>query len=284
MGVLKQLAGRRCLCVYLAVLMMLSFSGCRTVNREGSLAPPAGVDEVISIETAYGALDFPKELNESIQHMEVNEGSATLEVFYMVTAEGEKELYRIHYADDWGGTLIGYLSTDGGEISVSYSVCQYTDEDFTNAEDRELYHSMMDAFSVILNSIYADSRFSETKTVEPVNNSKAKLRYWNVTLPENVRYSETEENGNYAVEFYGEVSGERISLYRISLGGSETGNVLGWYNVEGVRKPVMIQTYVLTAYELWPEEDYAAVCRMMDTINNVILVITQSEQFSAAAE
>lgn len=254
------------------MILMLGILGCGNKINEA----PAGK----TIKTTYGALLFPEELYGNLRHMEVVEGRIAMDVFYMVTAEGEKELYRIHYADDQVGTLMGYLTTDKGEISVSYSVCEYQDQDFANDEDRRLYHSMMDAFSVILNSIYADSRFSETKTVEPVNNSKAKLRYWNVTLPENVRYSETEENGNYAVEFYGEVSGERISLYQISLGGSETGNVLGWYNVEGVRKPVMIQTYDLTAYELWPEEGQSVIYRMMDSLNTVVQTIVADENFS----
>ena len=274
----------RYICLCITAILMIGLTGCGNTRQEPLRAPTENTDTLVTIETAYGTLSFPEELVGNIRCIEVDEGSIAMNVFYMVTAEGEKELYRIHYADDQVGTLMGYLTTDKGEISVSYSVCEYQDQDFANDEERRLYHSMMDAFSVILNSIYADSRFRETKTVEPVNNSEIKLRYWNVTLPENVRYSETEENGNYQVDFYGEVSGERIRLYRISLGESETGNVLGWYNVEGVRKPVMIQTYDLTAYELWPEEDYAAVCRMMDTINNVILAITQSEQFSAAAE
>lgn len=274
----------RYICLCITAILMIGLTGCGNTRQEPLRAPTENTDTLVTIETAYGTLSFPEELVGNIRCIEVVEGRIAMNVFYMVTAEGERELYRIHYADDQVGTLMGYLTTDDGEISVSYSVCEYLEQDFANDEERRLYHSMMDAFSVILNSICSDPRFSEFRSLPSVADQEIGLRYWNVTLPENVQYSETEENGNYAVEFYGGVSGERIRLYRISLGESETGNVLGWYNVEGVRKPVMIQTYDLTAYELWPEEDYAAVCRMMDTINNVILAITQSEQFSAAAE
>lgn len=270
---------RRCLCGFLAAIM-LSLIGCGHAGPELLRAPTEVAEATVSIETTYGTLAFPEEAFGNMRHQEVTEGAIAMEVFYMVTEDGEKELYRIHYADEQIGTLVGYLLTDSGEISVSYSICQYEDGDFANEEERSLYHSMMDAFSFVLNSILTDRRFSETRTQVPVADQLVTLRHWNVTLPKNVQFSETEENGDYVVAFYGEVSGERVDLYRITLGETEEGTVLGWYTVDGIQKPIMVQTHDLTVYERWPEESQSVIYRMMDSLNTVVQTIVADENFS----
>ena len=269
----------RLFCMMLAFAILLSLVACEK-KQEPLRAPSGEKVSAIYIETAYGPLAFPEEFSGNMRHMEVTEGNAAMEVFYMVTQEGEKELFRIHFADMDVGTFMGYLTVEGAEIPVSYSVCQYEDSDFKDEEERKLYYSMMDGFSMIMNSIYEDARFSKARAVEAVGEREVKLRYWKMKLPANVQYTESEENGNYRVDFYGEVSGERIDLYMIGLGELEAETTLGNYTVNGVQMPVVVQTYDMGSYDIWPEEDRMVINEMMNSINTVIQTIVADKNYA----
>lgn len=271
---------RRVLCIAMAIILILSLTACGNKDDEPLRATEETMMPTVSIETAYCTLQFPEELFENLRHVEVTEGSIAMEIFYMVFEEGEKELYRIHFADAKMGDHVGYLTTDSGEIPVTYSMCEYADEDFQTEEERKLYHSMMDAFSVIVNAIYADERFSETRVVAPVGDREVKLRYWKVTLPENVQCTETEENDTYRVVFYGEAGGERVNLYAITIGNAEAESQLGFYTIGNEKKPVMVQTYDMDPYLLWSEEEQTVIYRMMESVNTVIQTIMADENFS----
>lgn len=265
----------------LAAILMLPLAACGGKDQEPLRAPEStAAATTVAIETVYGPMAFPENLYSSVRHMEVTEGKTAMEVFYMVSEEGEKELFRIYFADDDMGTHMGYLTVDGTELPVSYSVCEYADENFANEEERKLYHSMMDAFSVVINSFYEDTRFSETRAVAPVGEREVKLRYWKLILPENVRYTETEENGNYCVEFYGEVSGERIDLYMIGLGDLEGESMLGLYKIKDKQIPIMVRTGNMEEYENWSEEEQTIIYNMMASLNTVIQTIVADENFA----
>lgn len=270
----------RCsLCSMMLMAVFFCFSACKGDNQE-SLTGSVQQIHTIAVETKYGTLAFPEELSEQMRHTEVTEGDVAMEVFYMLGTNGERELFRIYYADAQAGTHMGYLNTDNGEIPVSYSICEYTEEDFADEEDKKLYYSMMDAFSVVMNSIYADERFSETRMVEQVGTQEVKLRYWTVTLPENVLYEETVDSDTYRVDFYGEVSGERIDLYFIGLGDMEAETILGMFTADGVQKPVAVETHNLDGYEGWPEEERGVIYQMMESVNDVIQAIVSDKNFS----
>ena len=263
------------------VLIAMVFLVCQESGKKEPLrAPDAKQVDTVTIETAYGTLAFPEELTGTLRHLEATEGNVAVEVFYMVGNEGEKELFRIVYADAQVGTLMGYLTVDGVEVPVTYSTCEYADEDFKTEDERKLYYSMMDAFSVVMNSVYEDARFSQTKAAAPVGAREVRLKNWKLTLPENVYYTETEENGNYRVDVYGDVSGERVDLYTIGLGEMEGESVLGWYTVGGKQQPVVIQTYSLDAYDVWPDEERLVIYDMMNTLNTLIQTIMSDKDFS----
>lgn len=271
---------RRGLCVVLVLMLVLSLGACAGQKEEPLLVPSISGADTNSIETAYGPLAFPKALQEYLHHEEVTEGNVAMEIFSMVTEAGEKELFRIHFADAQAGTHMGYLTTENGEIPVSYSLCEYADEDFANEDERGLFYNMMDGFSVVLNSITADERFSETRAMEEVAEQDRKLRYWKVTLPENVLYTETDENGIYRADFYGEVSGERIDLYTIFVGNMESETVLGYYTVDGEQAPVVIETYDMDAYDIWPEEERIVIFEMMESLNTMVQTIVEDKNFT----
>lgn len=275
---------RRFLCLILSLMMVFALAACGGGDQEPMRATEAvtSAPEVstVSIETAYGTLAFPEKLQENMRHMEVTENDTAMEVFYMVSEAGEKEVFRIYFAAGQAGNHIGYLTTDSGEIPVSYSLCEYADKDFANEDERKLYYSMMDSFSVVMNSIHSDERFSETRAMAPVEDQTVKLRYWNVTLPQNIQFTETEENGNYRADFYGEVSGERVDLFTIGLGDLEGDTILGFYDVKGEWKPVIVDTYGMIDYELWPEEERSVINEMMGSINTVIEAIIEDKNFA----
>lgn len=263
--------------ILLIVTIMLLLVACG--KKQEPMRAPEDV-KTVSIETSYGYLAFPEETFESLHHMEVTDGVTVMEVFYMVTQEGELELFRIYFDDENMGTPVGYLTVDGIEVPVSYSLCEYADEDFVDEETRKLYHSMMNGFSVVVNSIYEDTRFSETRAVEEIGDREVKLRHWKVTLPENVQYTETDENGNYRVDFFGIVGGERIDLYMIGLGDIEGETTLGTYTVNGVQKAIVVQTYDMGPYDIWPEEDRTVIYNMMNSINSVIQTIVEDKNYA----
>ena len=75
-----------------------------------------------------------------------------------------------------------------------------------------------------------------------------------------------------------------MPLYRVCIGEEQAESFLGYYKMDGVKKPVSVESFDLNERDDWSEDDHAAAYRMMDTINHVIEVIMQSKQFSAEAE
>ena len=270
----------RYLCIAMVVIAILCLAACTDGSKDPLRATEETSATTAAIQTMYGTLQFPEALLGNLRHVEATEGQIAMEVFYMVTEGSEKELYRIHYADERMGSCIGYLTTDNGQISISYSICEYNDESFANEEERKLHHSMMDAFSVVMNSIHADERFSETRTMVPEDAQEATMRHWKLVLPSNVQFVESEDNGNYRADFFGIVEGERINLYMIGLGNLEAESMLGTYEVNGEQLPLVVETFDLDEYSTWSEENQRVIYQMMSTINDVIQQITASKGFA----
>lgn len=271
---------RHFMCAIISMTLLLSFVACGGSGGEPLRAPDGSKINTISIETVYGTLAFSKELQANLRHQEVTEDRIAMEVFYMVSDEAEKELFRIYFGDAQQGTFVGYLITEGVEVPVSYSICEYTDDSFRDEEERELYNIMMDSFSVVISSLYANENFSESGIVDPVENQKVKLRYWTVQLPENVLFEETDDGDNYRIDFYGMVEGERVDLYMIGLGDIEAETNLGLYKVKGVEKSVVIQTYDMDAYAIWSKESQDTINQMMSSLNTVVQVIVSDKNYS----
>lgn len=278
---------RRGVGLVLAIVVMLSIVACSGKQQEEPLQGPlqAPEEEIvikqpIEIETKYGIVKFPEELSANMRHMEVVEEDIALNVFYMLTAAGEYEVYRIYYADPNVGTHMGYLKTDDGEISVTYALSMYEDADFSSEEDVALYHNMMNAFSVVMNSICEDSRFRETKAEVEVGSQEVKLHYWTVNLPVNVQYQEVYEGDDYRVDFFGVVGGARIDLFSIGVGNIEAETKLGFLNVESEQKPVVVQSYNMDGYDTWSKEEQQIIYNMMASLNNIIQTIVSDKNYS----
>lgn len=237
-------------------------------------------EERIAIETAVCQLQFPEMYSECLRHTEVTQDGVIMEVFSMAKEETDWELFRIYFSTEESENDIGFLRNETGNQYVTLTVCEHSDDEFADAESREEYYAMMGSLDVVLASIRNNSNFSQKGEVE-INVVDATLDYWNISVPDNMEWEETSENGRYLVTFYGNVNGEKIKLYVVAVGTPELKSVLGGYSMEGTVKPVSVESYDLPVTDNWTEEAITELYTMMATINDVIKVIMSSEDFSA---
>ena len=276
---------QRGICLLTLLLMLAGLTAC-TKNRDPLKAPleVEYMQKTVEIQTLYGTIAFPELLADNIRHEETIEGNIALEVFAMVNETSEREVFRIYFGAADMGEHLGYLITDIGEIPVTFAVCEYTEEDFFTEDERILYDNIMAAFTIVLNSIQSDERFSELRSMEEVGEQGAQMRFWSLTLPDNVMWEESETNGIYRVDFYGMIEDKRIDLYFVGLGEMEADTKLGYFTVDGVQMPIMVGNSELVAFDSWSKEDQRVIYDMMDSINLVIQQIVACDQYSDHAE
>lgn len=241
---------------------------------------------VYKISTPYIELVLPLELEEVITSDESTYGAVYTRGFYMNYGGTDQPLWRVDFGDPRAGDWLGVLKTDQGDIPITMTGFAITAEELAalGEEASQMYSDCMNAYSVMLNAIVADPRFSPDRPLAVGEDTTMKLTYWTVTLPNTMKVSENAENGNYEAVFAGEVVGEMVQLYRVCVGDEQAESLLGYYEIDGVKKPISVESFDLIERDNWSEDDYAAAYRMMDTINHVIDTITQSKQFSAQAE
>ena len=265
------------LLMLLVLLLSTAACGGKTSQKDSEVENMAAT---VEMKTTFTVVKFPEKLMDYMRREEVQEGNALHDVFYMVRQNREWEIFRVIYGDENIGTHVGYLETDSGEISVSYVLSQYTGDDFAEDKDWEWYYTMMDSVGVVLSSIQENEGFREGQSGKNIGSQQVSLRYWNLTLPTNVQYAETEEKEIYRIDFYGQIDGESVNLYTIVLGDLEVGTVLGCYDMNGKIVPVMIETCDVTKYDYWADEEKSTLYQMMDSLNDVINQIMSSEFYS----
>lgn len=235
------------------------------------------------VELAYGtAIRFPAEYADMVEHTQENYNGCISEVFSLKSDETEVSMYRLDFGDRESGDWLGMLRTDEGDISVTYTVFGYDQEEFAGLDDhaKEGYTILMESFNNLLSSIAADSRFLEEVTIDPGEENPVEMTYWTVNLPAGISWMENNQDGNYQASFYGEVCGERTALYTVHIGEPEARNVLGQFKVGEDMKNVSVESFDLPENANWTEDDKALAYCMMDTINNVIERIISSELYS----
>lgn len=276
----KQKAVSRVAALLLLLPLLGTMTACAGKDPAASADSPGQTTEAkedLILQTKYGSLPYAGQFVDSLRHLEVVQDKVAMEVFYMVTGNQEMELARIYFGDDTSGTPVGYLTVGPEELSVSYSICSYQEGDFPDAQTKALYGGMMDAFSELMNVIYADNRFSTTRTL-PV--SQVEMTYWTVDLPPEIQWTETEENGIYRADFFGTLRGEQTPLYSITLGDDNAPTVLGALMVEGESRTVGVESHFTQPEADWTEAERNEAYTMMETIELVIQAITGSENFS----
>lgn len=232
------------------------------------------------IETEYVQLSYSAKYQDVLIHQEIRSDPVTIEIFSMQAKDKTMELFRIYFGDETMGIMEGYLTVEGTEIPVCYSICQYNNEEFPNEETRALYLETMNCLNEIMHSLRDNSSFSEDKATEPVNVRDAVISYWTFSLPETMEYEELEQAEQYEIRFYGNVAGERIALYTVFLGEPVGSTQLGTYELDGINRIVSVENYPMVPKETWTEESIASYYMMMSTINDVLQVIMSNENFS----
>lgn len=246
----------------------------------GSVGTEQPKQVLVEVQTKYMVLSYPESYIDVLSHQEVVSDTVAMEIFSMNVKTGTLELFRIYFGDETVGNTAGYLNVDGSEIPVTYTICQYNDDEFADEDTRMLYYETMNCFNDIMSGMLADDRFHVEKAEVQVESKAINLSYWSVTLPANMECDESEENGQYRVSFYGNVAGEKVALYTIYLGDPGVETVLGTYNVDGKAKILSVESYEIIPAEGWTDEEQEAAYAMLATINDVLQTIMSSENFS----
>ena len=238
------------------------------------------------IKTHYVDLHLPLEMEGIITSEESTYGTVYTYAFYMNYNGQEIPLWRVDFGDANSVDWIGRLVTDAGDIPVAMTGFVASNEDLTalGEEGAQLYGDCMQGYIVMLEGLMADPRFTTERPVVVGENTEMKLMYWSVTLPSKMTVQENNRNGNYEAVFSGEVVGEMVLLYRICIGEQQTGSLIGYFEIDGQKKPVSAESYALTERESWNTDDYETAYRMMATINDVIQQIMSSKNYSEFGE
>jgi hypothetical protein len=232
------------------------------------------------LQTKYMELRCSEIYKDVLRHQETVSDAVAVEIFSVISDDTVMELFRIYFGDEAVGTIAGYLNVDGFEIPVTYTICQYNEDEFEDENIRMLYLETMNCFNDIMEGVFADECFHAEKVEVQEESIVTKLSYWSITLPATMGCEEAEENGQYKVSFYGDVAGERIELYTIYLGDSGAETVLGVYDINGAKKILSVESYEIIPAEEWTDKDQEVAYSMLATINDVLQVIMSSEYFS----
>ena len=257
----------------LTLVLLAVLTGCGKDKQEEIPLPETRPVETepkdITLEMKYLTVEYPAALNDLLQHREEVDGAAVTEIFSLE----DQELYRITFGGS-EGEQFGYLTVDGQILPVCFTVSAVE----VTEENQDAYGAMMDLFNSILHTISSDSRYS--KSGQSLNYEDAKTLHWTVSLPDVITWEEVEEIGVYRVDYYGEIRGEKIRLYTITLGETNPENPIGKLKVEGEWLPLGIISFGARPGEGWTEDEVNSLYIQMDTVNQVIQAIMENKNFS----
>ena len=255
-----------------------------TVMTEAAVMLPEATEPRFGeVDLAYLTVMLPEASLSRMTRQEVREDSVVMEVFSMDLGEEQLELFRIFFGGSDQGKPIGFLETEAGDLAVSMTAGEYPDDVFPDEESRLAYYELMDSLNRIVQTIQADPRFHSEQKVR-VETAEAQVAQWNFDLPDTIEWEEVREAGGYRVNFFTQLNGERLGLYRFAIGGEALQTVLGTYLFEGREQELSIDTYPLPSTEGWPEETVTSFYRMMESINDVIHTLMSGEDFREPQE
>lgn len=241
------------------------------------------------IQTKYAALQFPAEYADYIRHEEILDGTDAVEVFSMLYEQKELELFRLSFTREEKENAEGYW--DAGEdllcISVSIStleldafLClQDSGEWETDVTMQSTYYSMLGQMATVLQSVKESPNYRIIKTSSANANAEERMLYWNVTLPANVFFEQSDEDGVKAVRFFTQLSEKEIELYTITLENQQTDSAIGRYSVNGKTVYVSVEVSGEIENEALSENEREYVYTLLESINDVIAVIRQDSDF-----
>ena len=292
---------QRILCIATAAVVVLCLPACTQSHTENTvptvvvpetqemtettvpgdpetIATEQVLDNMI-IKTHYMDLLIPRVYMEGVKHSEVLQDKVAMEIFTLISGETQIELFRLYFGDEARGTLAGYLDVEGVLVPVTFEVTEY-DGVFPNEQIKEHYFQVMNGFNAVLDCVYGNKAFSETKNNDLVGSDDANMRYWTVELPENISWEEIVGDTLYRVNFYGVLHNERILLYSIGFGEMDADYSIGTFLVDGEERIINVRISELPVTDEWTDEEISTGYRMLETVNDVIDAIMSSENFS----
>lgn len=239
-------------------------------------APPETVptEPRLQIETVYGPLFFPETMSDVMLHEEVREEGMVSEIFRMNAKGQPTEVSRLTFGKAYeDGVLIGYLSVDEKSIEIYYTTYAYESDAFQNEAERKTYFDILDGVNEAINTLCEDERFSQMKRVDLGEESLREFKYWSLQLPSKITYTETSRNGEYVVDFFGEMENGQIPLYSVGFDELTSDYAIGECEADGTTKTVYVTVSNFQTDPDWSEDEQNMAYRMMDTLNDVTAAI-----------
>lgn len=239
------------------------------------------------IKSQYVDWAIPRESLTFLKYENEVNNNTVADMFYMQIGAKEVPIFRFDFADKDAGDWLGMLTVGEEKIPVVYTVFVVSDEELAalGEDAAETYYMLMDVFNELVQDLSANKNFSADKPIMISGNTQqAVLTYWTVMLPAEMSWSESNVNGTYQVVFYGDLHGEKVALYQVTIGGTATEGELGLFRMDGEDKVVSIYCYDVLEQANRSEEDNAILYLLMDTINDVIQQITSSKNYSEFTE
>lgn len=258
--------------------LAVCFAGCGSEQEQQVQDVTTKMPDVV-FETAFCTVAVPGEYGQYLTHREVIDGQITMEIFSMPMDSNDLELFRIYFGYPDSGNLLGVWNLDGEEIPVTLSVNQYGANSFSQEATAEKYYRAMEALDHVLNAIRSDSHFASKETVT-VEKEDAEIEGWTFSLPGNMQWEKSETASGYRLDFYGTVKGEKYPLYCVAFGEEALETKLGIVTAGGATLAVSVQSSELPDTQGWSDSDQLELFTMMESINDVIQVITSDSSFS----
>lgn len=233
----------------------------------------------VELQTTYAVLEFPEMYADDLKHTEILEDGTVVEVFSMVVDSEELELFRIYFGASAKGSIEGYYRTDSSVIPISVLVGNSSQAAMLDEETSTQYFAMVDALNVVLSSLYEDDRFSKDE-FGTQSEKVTQTKYWSFKLPESMMCEEIAENGEYIIVFSFCYGDEQYTMYSIYIGDGTKGSPFGTYSINGEVKILSMQVSESVQQEDLPESVANNVYAMMDTISDVMNVITSDKHFA----
>lgn len=258
-------------------------------NTEDPADLAAQSGETTKIQTTYVTLTYPEEYGAYLKHSEMIDGVDATEVFSMVYDDVEAELFRLSFTAAEPELVEGYLNTENGLLYVSlqpatgglatvYSYDQ-TEGEEVYQEMESIYYAMMGTMGDVLSSLQESDQFSVAREVAESDRQTVEILYWQISLPNAISWEISSEGETQTVTFWGTVAEKQVALYTLTLGGDEAENTVGQYETEAGRKNVTLEVCGLEEQGIETEEERAMAHVLMETVNDVLQVISNDKNF-----
>lgn len=261
-----------------------SIVGETTQYPQETVAMPSEEVELFSeVKMSYLTVALPEDMFQMLGWREVEEGDSKVIVVTLELGNRDFELYRICFGEEYASVAIGVMNLGEEEAPVAVIATVHEAEEMSDDQMLEDYSYAMESLQYVMSVIRNDSRFYHKEDVI-VEKVEEQLGYWLFKLPENMECVEGVVDDTYEMSFYGAVNGESYLLYTVCVGEKTLANVLGVFEVDGVDRMVSIESIEPPATDGWDEAEANRLYAMMDSINDTIATIVESQGFSKLEE